>query len=389
MAAYRDKRRSTRPWVIDISYIDRRTGKRTRYFRNASLQTAAGARSEERSLLVMLAEKGFFPGTKGVDENIPDAETEEKRELTLKEAHELYEKTMKPMLKPSTAASYGVSLKAYLLPRFGNRRLSDIDRAALVTFDQELTRDGLTPATRNNIVMPLRTIVWNAIELGKHHGKPDFPKLNKVQSKVYEPPSTVDVEAVLAAADAHARVAFGLAAYAGLRASEVIGLRWVNVNLETGLLLVREAMTLGIVVTPKSGHQRAIPIAPPLQRILEEARGQRSSPYVAPSGKGAPWTHGGLRHAFDRAVERAKLPHARLHDLRHFFITQCFAGGAGGPTVQRLAGHCNLSVTQRYAHTDAVMMREAVQVFGKPCEWRVNGGTKPESAGARESEKEK
>lgn len=123
-------------------------------------------------------------------------------------------------------------------------------------------------------------------------------------------------------------------------------------------------LTYGIVVTPKSGHQRAIPIAPPLQPILEEAKKASTSKYVAPSGKGAPWTHGGLRHAFNRALERAKLPHTRLHDLRHFFITQCFVGGAGGPTVQKLAGHCHLSVTQRYAHTTEALMREAVQVFG-------------------------
>jgi integrase len=360
MAAYRDKRRSMRPWVLDISYVDRRTGRRTRYFRNAKLQTAEGARSEERMLLVTLTEKGFIPEPEDMAER-----AEEKKELTLKEAHELYEKTAKPTLKPSTVIGYKKNLQAYLLPRFGNWLLTDIDRAALIAFDQELARNGLSPATRNNIVMPLRTIVWNAIELGKHHGRPDFPKLSKVQSKVYEPPSVADVAALLAAADAHARVAFGLAAYAGLRASEVIGLRWANVNLETNLLFVREAMTHGIVVTPKSGHQRAIPIASPLQHILEGAKKTSKSPYVAPSGKGVPWTHGGLRHAFDRALERANLPHTRLHDLRHFFITQCFAGGAGGPTVQKLAGHCHLSVTQRYAHTTEALMREAVQVFGK------------------------
>jgi integrase len=246
--------------------------------------------------------------------------------------------------------------------------LSDIDRAALIAFDQKLARAGLSPATRNNIVMPLRTIVSNAVELGKHHGNPDFPKLNRVQSKVYEPPSPLDVKAVLTAASADAKVAFGLAAYAGLRAGEVIGQRWLNVNLETRVVFVREAMTHGIVVTPKSGHQRAIPIAPPLQAILEEAKKRSTSDYVATSSKGKPWTHGGLRHAFDRAVERAELPHARLHDLRHFFITQCFAGGAGGPTVQKLAGHCHLSVTERYAHTTEALMREAVQVFGKRVE---------------------
>jgi integrase len=65
------------------------------------------------------------------------------------------------------------------------------------------------------------------------------------------------------------------------------------------------------------------------------------------------------------SAKRANLPHTRLHDLRHFFITQCFTGGAGAPTVQRLAGHCHLSVTQRYAHTTENLMRAAVQVFGK------------------------
>ena len=367
MAVYRDKRRPTRPWVIDISYIDRRTGKRTRYFRNAKLQTAEGARTEERMLLVKLAEKGFIPQPEDLAESV-----EENKELTLKEAHELYEKTVMPTLKPSTAIGYSKNLRAYLLPRFGDWSLSDIDRAALIAFDQELAREGLSSATRNNIVMPLRTIVWNAIELGKHDRKPDFPKLSRVQSKVYEPPSAVDVAAILAAADPQGRVAFGLAAYAGLRASEVIGLRWVNVMLETGLLFVREAITHGIVVTPKSGHERAIPIAPPLQGILEDAKRRSTSAYVAPSGKGTPWTHGGLRHAFDRAVERAKLPHTKLHGLRHFFITQCFGGGAGGPTVQRLAGHCHLSVTERYAHTNDALMREAVQVFARRAGY-VNG----------------
>jgi integrase len=72
-----------------------------------------------------------------------------------------------------------------------------------------------------------------------------------------------------------------------------------------------------------------------------------------------------LRQAFNRALERAELPHTRLHDLRHFFITQCFVGGAGGPTMQKLAGHCDLSVAQRYAHTNETLMREAVQVFGR------------------------
>jgi integrase len=84
-----------------------------------------------------------------------------------------------------------------------------------------------------------------------------------------------------------------------------------------------------------------------------------------PASNGTPWSLAGLGKAFDRALKGAKLPHTRLHDLRHFFISQCFAGGAGGPTVQKLAGHCHLAVTQRYAHTTEALMRDAVQVFGR------------------------
>ncbi|MGH7434432.1 MAG: tyrosine-type recombinase/integrase [Polyangiaceae bacterium] len=99
--------------------------------------------------------------------------------------------------------------------------------------------------------------------------------------------------------------------------------------------------------------------------MVRRTQQERLRPTSSRRRRATPWTHRGLQHAFDRAVARAKLPHTRFHDLRHFFITQCFAGGAGGPTVQRLAGHCHLSVTQRYAHTTDALMREAVQVFGR------------------------
>lgn len=365
MAAYRDKRRAQRPWVLDISYTDRRTGKRKRFFRNATLQTADGARSEERALLVVLAERGFIPEPKDVA--VDDA----KRDLSFKDALALYDETVKPALKPSTAIGYGKSLIAYIEPRFGKMKLSAIDRPMLIGFDRELERDGLSPATRNNLMIPLRTIVRNAIELGRFSGRIDFPPLNRVQSKVYEPPSPEQVAAIIRAAEPHVKVAIALAAYAGERAGEVIAQRWANVNLATKTIFVREAMTHGILVLPKSGHERSIPIAGPLLEILEDAYPKRTSEYVAPSRRGTPWTHGGLRHAFQRALDHAKVPRARIHDFRHFFITRCFAGGAGAPTVQKLAGHAHLSVTARYAHTTEALMREAVQVFDQV--ERVNG----------------
>ncbi|WP_437723702.1 tyrosine-type recombinase/integrase [Sorangium sp. So ce861] len=360
MTVRRDHRRPEGPWIIDFSYKDARTGEKKRYFRNAILQTADGARKEERRLLATIAEKGYLPDQVNEAEPKPP-----KPEMTFGEAVELYKATLAPKLKPSTHNGYMKNVVAYLLPRFGSWPLGKIDKAAVTAFDLELARENLSASTRNNIVIPLRTIISNAVELGYHDKKPDFPRLNRVKSKVYEPPSPEMVDAVVAAADPHVRPAIALAAYAGLRAGEVRGLRWCDVNLDTGLLFVRQAITCGQVVAPKSGHERGIPIAPALKEILVEASSQPHKPTapVAPSRKGTPWTEGGLRHAFKRALARAQVPATRLHALRHFFITECFKGGASAPTVQQLAGHLHLSVTQRYAHTNDNLKKEAVQIF--------------------------
>jgi len=363
MSVKRDERRPSRPWIIDIPYKDARTGKRRRYFKNARLQTADGARREDRLLLTILAEKGYIPDLPEVDPE--SAPQEGPKELTFSEAIKLYEETLKPQLKRSTQLGYEKSIDAYLKDRFGHLTLSQIDKVSLVAFDQELTHQGLSASTRNNIIIPLRTIITNAVELGRHDRLPDFPRLNRVKSKVYEPPTPGEVEQLLNAADEHARLAIALAAYAGLRAGEVRGLRWGDVNLKSRTLFVRQSICHGKVDTPKSGHERAIPIGPRLFDMLNQASKDKQGVEapVAPTLQGRHWTESGLRCAFERALSKGDLPHIRFHDLRHAFITRCFKGGASAPTVQKLAGHLHLSVTQRYAHTDEVAMRQAVQVF--------------------------
>jgi integrase len=72
-----------------------------------------------------------------------------------------------------------------------------------------------------------------------------------------------------------------------------------------------------------------------------------------------------LRTAFQIALKRAKLPPQRVHDLRHYFVTQCFRAGGDASTVQALAGHAHLSVTQRYAHTGEAEKRALVSRLGR------------------------
>jgi site-specific recombinase XerD len=82
---------------------------------------------------------------------------------------------------------------------------------------------------------------------------------------------------------------------------------------------------------------------------------------VAQTRNGVAWKEFGLRHAFRRACVRAKVTKAwRFHDLRHAFVTRLFRSGAPANVVQQLAGHLELTTTQRYAHTAAADLAAAI-----------------------------
>lgn len=137
----------------------------------------------------------------------------------------------------------------------------------------------------------------------------------------------------------------------------------------------RRGVTLGIEVTPKSHHQRLIPIGPRLRAMLSAAETKKASPWapVALTSLGKPWGEFGLNQAFGRALERAGLSNWSFHDLRHFFVTELFRNGAGAAAIQQLAGHADLATTQRYADLDANDLRSAIaRIDGNGVEMALN-----------------
>jgi len=156
------------------------------------------------------------------------------------------------------------------------------------------------------------------------------------------------------------------AAFAGLRAGEVRGLRWPDVDLRRGVITVRRSVVGGVEGSPKSGHGRVVPIAAPLRPHLEAAAKSRKSPWseVALTSYGKPWKDGGLTQAFERARDRAGLSGWTFHSLRHFFITELCRRGAPTMVVKQLAGHSELGTTQRYAHMVDGDLGKAIGLFG-------------------------
>ena len=153
-----------------------------------------------------------------------------------------------------------------------------------------------------------------------------------------------------------------LAAYLGLRRSEICGLRWENVDLEAGLLSIREVRTEvgGSVVlkSPKtrtSARRLGITGLQDLQQVLRRAWERRRSDdpkeWVVLRQDGAPPKPDQLTRDLLTVVRRQGLPKISLHGLRHSFASVANSQGVPMFDISRTLGHSSMTVTSNiYTH---------------------------------------
>jgi site-specific recombinase XerD len=127
---------------------------------------------------------------------------------------------------------------------------------------------------------------------------------------------------------------------------------------------VRHALSADVMMAPKSGHERMVPLAPELRSVLEEAvrlKMPHARIVVATSGATPSRQH---------VLTRLKALEARegvrewsFHSLRHYFCSLLIRRGANVEAVRLLAGHSKLDVTQRYVHATGADMKSAIALL--------------------------
>src|SRR5262249_21530852 len=175
-------------------------------------------------------------------------------------------------------------------------------------------------------------------------------------------PSPDEVRRILAAAPENWRALLAVAAFTGLRASELRGLRWADIDLKTGTVQVRQRAD----AWGKLGHlksttsERAIPVGPFVVNTLKAWKLKSpSGDLVFPPRDGEPFAHVTLQRAGYWAAQCAagvvngvgKPKYPGLHTLRHFFASWCINrrrdGGLELPLklVQQRLGHATIAMT--------------------------------------------
>lgn len=277
----------------------------------------------------------------------------------------------------TTIRQYRQHINLHIAPRIGNLKL-----AKLMKKDIEHFRDGLLKGTGEHkalsraLARKVLTSLKSMLKAGGcGHIAADVTIGNKKRDQRRlevgrDIPAPDEIKRLLGAAkEGRERALLLTAIFTGLRASELRGLRWTDVDLKSGELHVRQrADRYNDIGAPKTNEsRRAVPLPPELLITLKEwklrcPKGGELE-LVFPTSTGAIEHHKNMLRSLGRVMCDASVvtntgkPKYGLHAFRHFFASWCInpkdRGGRELPpkVVQQLLGHSSIVMTlDRYGH---------------------------------------
>jgi len=255
----------------------------------------------------------------------------------------------------------------YLLPEFGNLSLREITPGLLEQYKCRLVSQGLSPNTILKILYLLSSIFEYAALSDDSLTNP-VRKVKRMRIPIKSMTSFTEdeIEALLQAASDNSNqvAAIALAAYAGLRASEVLGLEWSNIDLEKKEIRICQTVVRGeLRPTTKSGRPRIIDIQKRLHTILLEHMkmvGNEGFVTQTYSGNGYHKVQG----FFSKVMAKAGITRkAGFHALRHAFATRAIQRGVDLLTLKDWMGHSTIETTMRYVHHDREHSKQAMNLL--------------------------
>lgn len=151
-----------------------------------------------------------------------------------------------------------------------------------------------------------------------------------------------ECQALIHACDAHAKPIVVMALNTGMRKGEILKLKWENIDLKNGFILLNQEQT-------KNSERKEIPINSTLRETLLKITRRLDIPYVFYNPK-TDKPYDNIVKSFYTAMKRAGIRDFRFHDLRHTFASQLVMAGVDITTVKELLGHKTLTMTLRYSH---------------------------------------
>jgi integrase len=144
-----------------------------------------------------------------------------------------------------------------------------------------------------------------------------------------------------------------------------MALEWGDVDLDKRQICVRRSEWKGQTTAPKSGRHRFVPLTTRLATTLRTHRHLQSARILHQDDR-SPLTQKVVQDWMRRTARRAGVDKTGVHILRHTFCSHLAMRGAPARAIQELAGHQDLTTTQRYMHLSPAAVESAIRLLETP-----------------------
>ena len=265
-----------------------------------------------------------------------------------------------------TAREYTWQAQRYVAPALGTMQVSkvtrhDVEKLAATLADRPSQRNRVLAFMSRIFTLterwewrPQHTNPIRGIERGREEPRPRILSREELASlsralKDAEPKWPPSVAAIR------------VAALSGLRISEVIAMRWADVDFESGR-----------VNLPRTKTGPRVHDLPAASLALVNAL-PRVNEWIFTNGRSAPVAYRTVRRHFLEIVAGASLEEVRLHDLRRTLITVAAASGESVFVIRGLLGHETTQIAARYVQEAGLAVREARERAGRTVAAMMDG----------------
>ncbi|MDA2931380.1 tyrosine-type recombinase/integrase, partial [Acidobacteria bacterium AH-259-O06] len=213
-------------------------------------------------------------------------------------------------------------------------------------------RGKIQPATINRDLANFKHMLTKAVDWGvlvENIGTK--VKLLKVKNQKLRYLSGEELEKLFAATSPYLKPLIILAVNTGLRKSELLTLRWSDINFRTGYIELLDQ---------KNGEMSYIPMNRDVKEALRKIPRRLDSPYIFSKKNGLPPVD--IKYHFYKALRQSGIAHC-THSLRHTFASHLCMSGVDLPTIRELMRHKSYSMTLRYAHLSNQHTKKAVDTL--------------------------
>lgn len=272
----------------------------------------------------------------------------------------------------TTRQEYERIIKNKMVPKLGNILVQKLEPTHIQNYYKYLMKElKLSPNTvyrhHANLRKALDYALKQQIVTRNVADAVELPKRKKFEGSFYTVEELLKLQEVIK--NHELEVPINLAIFLGLRREEIAGLKWKYIDLENHTLQIKEVRVRvnkgNMVKEPKTkGSNRTLYIPTSLYELLVKYKEKQeeynklfgkeyknTENYVCVKIDGRPFRPEKISAGFTKILKDNKLPHVRLHDLRHTFATLLNESGANIKEISEALGHSDITTTLKiYTH---------------------------------------